>query len=288
VVTSLEEEHLDHYRDINDIKEAFLHFINQVPFYGLAVLCGDEQNLQSLLPQVDKPYVTYGLTSSSHYHARDFAFCRLQSSFTAYRGDKKIGQVNFQLPGLHNVYNALAALSVGMELEIPFPLIQQALEGFSGIQRRFEIKGEAGKIMVVDDYGHHPTEIRATLRAARQGWRDRRLVVVFQPHRYSRTEALLQKFIEAFDEADFLILTRIYPAGEAPIPGVEADLISQGIQQRNHPPILYLEEKEDILRHLRELKRPGDIILTLGAGDIWKVGEAFWKEMEKQEARSKK
>lgn len=275
VVTTLEEEHLDHYRDLEDIKGTFLRFINQIPFYGLAVLCADERHLRDLLPWVEKPYITYGLTPSSHYWARDLTFHRQQTSFTAWRADTEIGRIQLQLPGQHNVYNALAALVVGMELDIPFPMIQQALESFSGIQRRFEIKGEIEGVMVVDDYGHHPTEIRATLRAARQGWPEKRLIVAFQPHRYSRTQALLREFTEAFDEADFLVLTRVYPAGETPLPGVEADLIYQGILRRGHPPVLYVEKKEEVPRLLQQLKQPGDLILTLGAGDIWKVGEAL-------------
>ncbi|MBI2877490.1 MAG: UDP-N-acetylmuramate--L-alanine ligase [Candidatus Tectomicrobia bacterium] len=280
VVTTLDEEHLDHYRDLADIQEAFLQFINRVPFYGLAVLCSDEVHLQELLPQVEKRTLTYGLQPPAHYQGRELSFQQHTTTFTAYQGEEALGRIRLPVPGQHNIANALGAIAVGMELGIPFSIIREALESFTGIQRRFEVKGESPEILLVDDYGHHPTEIQATLRAAKAGWGERRLVVTFQPHRYTRTHTLFDKFISAFDEADLLILTRIYPAGELPIPGVDSRLLYEKIQERGHPPVLYFEEKEEIIGYLLEARQPGDLLLTLGAGDIWKVGEAFWERYQ--------
>ncbi|MBI1987977.1 MAG: UDP-N-acetylmuramate--L-alanine ligase [Nitrospinae bacterium] len=279
VVTTLDEEHLDHYRDLEDIQGAFLQFLNKVPFYGLTVLCSDEVHLRELLPRVEKRILTYGLRPPARYLAGDFDFHQQATGFTAYRGEEALGRIVLQVPGRHNIANAMGAIAVGMELDIPFPIIREALEAFTGIQRRFEVKAENEEILLVDDYGHHPTEIQATLGAAKAGWGNRRLVVAFQPHRYTRTQSLLNRFVSAFDAADLLILTRIYPAGELPIPGVDARILCQKIRERGYPPIVYLEEKEAIVSYLLEARRPGDLILTLGAGDIWKVGEAFWEQV---------
>jgi UDP-N-acetylmuramate--alanine ligase len=275
VVTTLEEEHLDHYQDLEAIKKAFVQFVNKVPFYGFVVLCTDEVNIYGLLPWVEKRYVTYGIRDDAHYIARETHFYGSTTEFSAFFRDKKLGQIRLHMPGLHNVYNALAALAIGMELNLGFSTIQEALEGFSGIHRRFEIIGEKNGFILVDDYGHHPTEIKATLKAARQGWRDRRLVVLFQPHRYSRTQTLLPRFFDAFEEADILIITSIYSAGEKPIEGIDARLIYQGVKGQGHPQVMYIETKEESLKYLQDIARPGDLILTLGAGDIWKVGEAL-------------
>src|SRR3990172_39797 len=279
VVTTLEEEHLDHYQDLEAIKTAFVQFVNKVPFYGFVVLCTDEVNIYGLLPQLEKRYVTYGFRDDAHYIARDSHFHYSTTEFTAYFKDKELGQIRLNMPGLHNVYNALAAIAVGLELNLSFSVIQEALAGFSGIQRRFEIKGEKAGITLVDDYGHHPTEIKATLKAARQGWPERRVAVLFQPHRCSRTQTLLPRFFNAFEEADVLIITSIYSAGEKPIEGIDARLIYQGIKGQGHPQVIYLETKEEGLQYLKDNARSGDLILTLGAGDIWKVGEEFWQQL---------
>jgi UDP-N-acetylmuramate--alanine ligase len=279
VVTTLEEEHLDHYQDLARLKQVFVQFINKVPFYGFIVLCLDEINICGLIPSLEKRYVTYGLRGDAHYIARDASFKYSKAEFVAYYRDKKLGPIKLNMPGIHNVYNALAAVAVGSELKIEFSIIQEALASFTGIERRFEIKGEKKGILWVDDYGHHPTEIQATLMAAKQGWPDKRLVVVFQPHRYTRTQTLLPRFFSAFDESDVLIITAIYSAGERPIEGIDARLIFQGIKGRGHDQAIYLETKEELLQYLLGIIREGDMILTLGAGDIWKIGEELWQQL---------
>ncbi|MBI5379071.1 MAG: UDP-N-acetylmuramate--L-alanine ligase [Nitrospirae bacterium] len=272
VVTNIDAEHLDYYGTLDAIQEAFLRFINKVPFYGTAVLCLDEPAIQSLLPRVEKRYLTYGFTPQADVMAKEVLPAGIGSSFEVLHRQKGLGRFTLSVPGVHNVANALAAVAVGLELEIPPEGIREALAGFSGVQRRFEIKGEAGGILVVDDYGHHPTEIRATLAAAKRSW-DRRTVVVFQPHRYTRTRDLLSEFFTAFHQADRLLLTEIYPAGEPPIPGVSGRQIGDGVRKHGHRDASFFETKEALVDHLLRTLEPGDLLLTLGAGDVWKVGE---------------
>ncbi|MGH7396223.1 MAG: UDP-N-acetylmuramate--L-alanine ligase, partial [Candidatus Rokuibacteriota bacterium] len=221
VVTTVDAEHLDHYADLDAIVGAFLAFVNKVPFYGCAVVCLDDQNVQRMIPHIEKRVVTYGLAAGADLMARRLQFSGMRSEFEAVHRGKSLGSVVLQLPGRHNVLNALAAASVGLDLEMPFDRIQAALASFAGVQRRFQIRGEAQGVLVVDDYGHHPAEIRATLAAAKAGF-DRRVITVFQPHRYSRTQHLLNDFLTAFYQSDVLIVMDIYAAGEAPIPGVHA------------------------------------------------------------------
>ncbi|MFQ6671824.1 MAG: UDP-N-acetylmuramate--L-alanine ligase [Candidatus Tectimicrobiota bacterium] len=275
VVTTIDEEHLDFFRDLAHLQEAFLSFINKIPFYGLAVLCLDEPNIQALIPRIEKRLVTYGLSSQADFSGSDIERKGLETSYTARFQGRSLGQVRLQLPGFHNVLNSLAAVAVGLELDLDFTTIADALATFGGIERRFQIKGELGGVMVVDDYGHHPVEIRATLRAAKDGWSERRLVVLFQPHRYTRTQHLLQDFFSAFNEADVLITTDIYPAGEAPIAGVSGRQIYEGVKEHGHRDVSYVEPVSEALPLLEERLRPGDLLLTLGAGDVWKVGEAL-------------
>ncbi|MFQ6111434.1 MAG: UDP-N-acetylmuramate--L-alanine ligase, partial [Nitrospinota bacterium] len=275
VVTTLDEEHLDFYEGLEAIKEAFLEFINKVPFYGFAVLCLDEVHLQDIIPRVEKRFFTYGMGAQADYSARDVEFKGGSMHFTALRQGEELGRLGIHLPGIHNVYNSLAALAVGMELEIPFDAIRRALEGFQGIERRFQVLGEARGIMLVDDYGHHPKEIICTLRAAKQGWPERRLVVAFQPHRYTRTYHLAEEFHRAFYDADLLFITSIYPAGEPPIAGVDAQQIRNGIARHGHRHVRYAPTLEELAEEVEAALRPGDLLLTLGAGDIWKVAEGI-------------
>jgi len=275
VVTTIDEEHLDYYRDIEHIKDTFVEFINKVPFYGLAVLCMDQPHVQSLLPRVVRRYVTYGLGGAADFTAKRIEFEQMETRFVACLRDKELGQMAVRMPGVHSVYNSLAAIAVGMELEVDVPVIRDALWGFGGVERRFQIKGEVREALVVDDYGHHPAEIRATLAAAKGAWPERRVVVVFQPHRYTRTKFLLREFFTAFNDADVVIVTPIYPAGERPIAGVHAGQIADGMKQYGHRYVHFIEEKEAVPQFLSTLVRPGDLVLTLGAGDVWKVGEAF-------------
>jgi UDP-N-acetylmuramate--alanine ligase len=283
VVTNIDPEHLDHYRDLEEIKKAFLDFINKVPFYGLAVLCLDHENVQALIPQVRKRFVTYGLTTQANFRAEDISFQGLTTSFGAFEDNRKLGRLSIQMPGLHSVYNALATLATATELDLSFEAVQAGLESFSGVQRRFQTKGEWGGIMVVDDYGHHPAEIKATLSAAKRGW-GRRTVVVFQPHRYTRTRDLFKDFLTAFNQADVLFLTGIYPAGEDPIPGVSVEQLYEGIKGHGHKDVTLVLEKKEIPGQLLPRLMPGDMVFTLGAGDVWKVGEELIPLLKKGEA----
>ncbi|MGB9627916.1 MAG: UDP-N-acetylmuramate--L-alanine ligase [Thermodesulfobacteriota bacterium] len=278
VVTNIDPEHLDYYQGIEEIREAFLNFLDKIPFFGLAVLCLDHPNIQSLIPRLKKRFVTYGLTTQADFQAKEVTFEGLSTSFDVLHQRKEIGRLKIQMPGLHNVYNALATIATAFELEIPFNIVQETLSDFSGIQRRFQIKGEKKGILVVDDYGHHPVEIMATLRAARMGW-ERRILAVFQPHRYTRTKALFQEFLTAFYDADLLILTEIYPAGEDRIEGVEAQALFEGIREYGHKNVVYLKEKKEVVEHLLRIAAPGDMVITLGAGDIWQVADELLERL---------
>jgi UDP-N-acetylmuramate--alanine ligase len=272
VVTTLDAEHLDYYRDLAAIRETFLQFINKVPFYGAAVVCADQPEIRALLPHVGKRVITYGLTESADLVAAAVRLRGLTARFEVlYRGDA-LGELQLQVPGAHNVANALAATAIGLDLEVPFGVIQRALGGFTGVQRRFQVKGDVGGILVVDDYGHHPVEIRATLAAARRGF-DRRLFVVFQPHRYTRTFHLHDEFLSAFDDAEILVITDIYPAGEPPIPGVQARTLAEGIALRATREVRYLSDRGELVEFVLGTARPGDLVLTLGAGDIGGVAD---------------
>ncbi len=279
VVTNIDPEHLDHYRNLEEIQKAFLEFINKVPFYGLAILCLDQENVQALIPQVQKRYVTYGLSSQANFRAADISYHGLTTSFRVFANERELGQISIQMPGLHSVYNALAAIATASELDVNFEVVRQALGSFSGVQRRFQIKGEWDGVMVVDDYGHHPTEIKATLSAAKNGW-GRRTVVVFQPHRYSRTRDLFKEFLTAFNQADVLFLTGIYPAGEDPIPGVNVQGLYEGIKGHGHKDVTLVLDKSAILDRLLPRLKPGDMVFTLGAGDVWKTGEALIERLK--------
>jgi UDP-N-acetylmuramate--alanine ligase len=278
VVTNIDADHLDHYAGIEEIKEAFHQFLNKIPFFGLAVLCLDHPNIQSLIPKLKKRFTTYGLTTQADFQAREIVFEGLSTTFDVLHHHREVGRLRIQMPGLHNVYNALATVATAFELEIPFQVVQDTLRDFGGIQRRFHIKGEKKGILVVDDYGHHPVEIMATLKAARTGW-ERRIIAVFQPHRYTRTQALFQEFLTAFYDADVLILTDIYPAGEDPIPGVEARALFEGIREHGHKDVTFLGNKKEIVDHLIRIVRSGDLVVTLGAGDIWQIADELVRKL---------
>jgi len=278
-VTNLDREHLDHYGSMERINESFLEFINKVPFYGLAVLCADDDRLRALFPKIVKRYQTYGLREidgiSPDFRATDISLKQWGAEFRAFFRGRSLGPFRLSVPGIHNVSNALAAIAIGVELDVPTDLIRKALAAFTGVERRFHLRGEAAGIMVVDDYGHHPTEIKATLAAAKQGWTDRRLVVLFQPHRYTRTRDLLEDFSRAFTDADRLFLTDIYAASEQPIPGVSGARLAEAIKAAGHPSVTLVERKEDLVNQVLPEIKPGDLVLTLGAGDIWKSGPAL-------------
>jgi UDP-N-acetylmuramate--alanine ligase len=274
VLTTLETDHLDCYRDLDDIKSAFIQFAGKVPFYGFVVLCLDEPALQDIMPKIKKKIVTYGLNGQADLQAVDIVHRQNMTRFTVLRDGKELGEIELQIPGDHNVQNALAATAVGLELQVPFSKVKAGIEKFTGVFRRWEVKAELDGITVIDDYAHHPTEIRATLAGAKAGWR-RRTVCVFQPHLYSRTRDFYDEFGRAFFNADVLIVTDVYPAREEPIQGVTGELIANAAKEFGHKQVHYVPEKKDVPDYLMTITRPGDMVITMGAGDIWKFGEQF-------------
>ncbi len=279
VVTNIDREHLDFYKDLDDIKNAFLSFIDRVPFYGLAVLCLDNEPIQELIPKIRKRFTTYGMSTQADFQAKNVEFEGLKSKFSVRHKGKPLGDITLNLPGIHNVYNSMASIAVGIELDIDFEAIKNALETVEGVQRRLEIKGEIKGITVVDDYGHHPTEIKVTLQAAKESWPDRRKVVVFQPHRYTRTRALFDDFTRSFYQSDVLVVLPVYAAGEKKIEGVESDLMCEEIRAHGHSKVICKKSIKGAVSHLKNILKPGDILLTLGAGDVWKVGEEILKSV---------
>ncbi len=275
VVTTLDEEHMDHYKTLDNMKEAFLRFINNIPFYGSAILCLDDPNIQSLLPKVEKRTITYGLTGQADYTARNITVDGLKTYFTVYHRGRELGRILSGALGHHNVCNTLAAVAVAMELDVSFETIAESLKNFTGVQRRFEIVHLSDSLILVDDYGHHPAEIRATLKTAKEVWPDRPLTVVFQPHRYSRTHLLMEEFWSSFNEADRLIIMDIYPAGEKPIEGVDAGMIVEGAKNFGHKNAEHIKDRGQVITSLRESHKSGDVVMTLGAGDVWDIGKKF-------------
>ena len=274
VVTNVDEDHLDYYSGLDEIRSTFINFINKVPFYGLVVLCLDDENIQGMIPAVKKRLMTYGLTTQADFQASDIKHDADRTNFLVHFRGKALGRLSIRMPGRHNVLNALAAVAVGMELDMPFAAIAEGFQDFGGVQRRFQVKGEAQEIMVVDDYGHHPVEIKATLSAARSGW-NRRVVAVFQPHRYSRTEALFDDFTKAFYQADHIAVMDVYAAGEEPRPGVCAEKLAEGISGHGHKSCCYTGDADATVEHLQAVLQAGDIVITLGAGNVWQVGETL-------------
>jgi UDP-N-acetylmuramate--alanine ligase len=286
VITNIDREHLDYYRNMEELKEAFLQFANIVPFYGSTILCLDDPHVREILPRIKRRAITYGISEPADYRAERISFAGKSSRFSLTWRESLLGTARLNVPGLFNIYNALAAIAVAREMGLTFPVIREGLQRFTGVQRRLEVRGEAHGIIVVDDYGHHPTEIRATLAAARQVWPGR-IIVVFQPHRYTRTQALFDEFLTAFTNADHLIVTDIYAASEDPIPGVTAEALCEAIRRAGHPDAVHLSGFEAIAEHLAKLARPSDVILTQGAGSVWKAGEAFLKRSKEAQTNGR-
>lgn len=274
IVTNIDSDHLDHYHSREAIDEAFLQFMNNAPFYGLNVVCGDDPGIMALLPRVKRPALTYGLNEKCALRAVILEE-GAKSRFEVWRGDRNLGIVTLPQPGRHNVLNALAAIGVALACEIPFAKCVEGLAGFKGVGRRFEWRGEKNGVTVIDDYGHHPTELAATIAAARKVFPGRRLVVAFQPHRFSRTQALFGDFCRVFADVDELLLTEIYAASEKPIPGVSGLSLAQGIRQVTTTPLRYCQTLDDLVRQLDDALKPGDVLLTQGAGSITKIAAAW-------------
>lgn len=275
VITNIEAEHLDIYDDIEDVKQAFVDYANKVPFYGGVIVCLDDSNVRSVLPRIERRVITYGITPQAQIRATDLRMDKFNSTFTVLNEGEKLGVITLKAPGEHNVKNALAAIATGIELNMDFKKVKEGLELFEGVFRRFQLKSEVNDILVIDDYAHHPTEVQATLQAAQKGWPDRRVIAVFQPHLYSRTQELYKEFGLSFFDAEVLLITDVYPSREKPIEGITGKLIADTAEQYGHRSVIYEQDKTGIPQKLAEIAKPGDIIITMGAGDIYKYGEEF-------------
>ena len=281
VVTNIEADHLEHYNgSFTQLVDTYRRFINNVPARGQVLLCSDDPILRDLWPKLLPSLLSYGLEKGADIRGEKVRLKGLGASFQVYNREKYLGEIELRVPGRYNVQNALAAVSVALLCKVDFKTIQEALLGFDGIKRRFEIVGEKEGVLVVDDYAHHPTEIKVALEAARQS--GRRIICIFQPHRYSRTNFLWEDFVQAFEQADLLLLTGIYSAGEKPLPRITAPRLAREIRENGHENVYFLEDKKQIVGFLEEHARNGDLVLTLGAGDIWKTGREFLKETSNQ------
>src|SRR5262245_33312138 len=286
VITNIDREHMDCYRDMNDVEQAFVDFADRVPFYGMIMVCNDDDRLRSLLPRLARRAVTYGMRPDSDFRISEAASECFDERHSAhfnvdYRG-RSLGTFHLQVPGNHNVLNATAAIAVGVGLDIPADLIREGLEGFRGVDRRFQLRGRAGGVSVIDDYGHHPTEIRATLAAARQcGFK--RVHVIFQPHRYTRTRDLLEEFGAAFKDADSVMVLDIYPASELPIPGITGESVVSAIARSGGPSPRYAASFQDAARDVADLASAGDMVLTLGAGNVSHLGPQILEQLKARE-----
>ena len=270
VLTNIDEEHLDQYHSLDDIKKTFVNFANKVPFYCPVILCLDDPNLQSIIPELERKVITYGFSAQSDITARDPSFDGFRSRSDLFVKGRRIGALKLQVPGMHNILNAMAAAAVGLDLGIPPKTILEALESYTGTGRRFELRKTVGGVMVVEDYAHHPTEIRATLEAAKKGW-TRRVVAVFQPHRYTRLSHLMTLFATSFNQADVLVLTEVYPAGEPPIPGVDGRALFEEVRKFGHKRVFYEADMRNIPALLTTILAPDDLLLVLGAGPINRI-----------------
>ena len=280
VVTNIDAEHLDHYGSLGRLQDAFVDFLNKVPFYGTGIVCLDDPRIREILPRLKRKILTYGLSGGPDLKADGIEMKEFTSRFEISLRGKPLGRVDLMVPGRHSISNSLAAFGVALELDLPFDWIASHLSRFRGADRRFQLKGKVKDILVIDDYGHHPAEILATLLAARRGW-DRRTVVVFQPHRYSRARALHDEFARCFDNADVLVVTDIYPAGETPIPGVSGESLAGAIRRQGHRDVTLVRDLKDVPDFLISRVQPGDMVITLGAGSVWRAGEEFLRRMEK-------
>ncbi len=273
VVTNIDLEHMDFYRDLEHIQRTFLEFIKRIPFYGQAVLCLEDDNIQTILPLISKRYVTYGFSPQADFQAREIRSHGLATSYRAFHHGQELGEIELPIPGRHNVLNSLAAVAVAHELDLKWPDIQAGLRDMTGVQRRFQIKGERGGVLVLDDYGHHPTEIRNVLETLAQCFPDRRQIVVFQPHRFTRTQALMDQFSRCFYQSDLLFLTEIYAASERPIPGITGSRLAEQIRAHGHHDLEFRPTFQELFESLKAVVRPGDVVITLGAGNVWQIGE---------------
>ena len=281
VVTNIDKEHMESYKGMDDVVQCFTDFVNKVPFFGAAIICLDDPNVQLIIPNIKRRRVTYGLTAQADISAHDIQYNNsFGSSFTVWKGHDVLGDIELPVPGQHNVYNALAATAVALELEVPFAKIAEAFISFKNANRRFQFKGEVNGITVVDDYGHHPTEILATLSAAKNSSSGRRTVVVFQPHRYSRTQELMDEFALSFNNADVVYVLDIYAASEQPIEGITAEILTENIRKYGHKNVNYIGDIETAAQKVAENLREGDLVITLGAGSVTRLSDEILESLQ--------
>ena len=279
VITNIDREHMDYFKDIETLKGAFLSFINKVPFYGVAIVCKENEHTRTIIPQIQRRVLTYGLSHDSDMYAKNIRYEGARMSFEAvFKGDS-LGMFSVPVPGIHNVLNSLAAILTAMELQVPLEKIRDGLGSFSGIQRRFELRGEAKGVRVYDDYGHHPVEIRAVLKAARECFSDSRIVIIFQPHRFSRTRDLMDDFALSFGSADRLYLMDIYAASEVPIEGIDSQALLMRMRDVGSVKADHISDRKELVKTVLSDLRPGDVLITLGAGDVYKTGEEILKAL---------
>ena len=283
IITNIELEHTDCYEDLDDLQNAFTQFANASPFYGAVIIGNQSPAAAAVIANIKRSVITFGLTNASDFYAENLIHNKTETTFTVFHMGKNLGVIHLQVPGEHNVQNALAAIALSVEMHIPFHDIAAGLESYKGVRRRFDIKGESGDVMVVDDYAHHPTEVRATLTAARNGWK-RRIIAVFQPHLYTRTQAFYQDFAIALMESDILVVTDVFPAREEPIEGVNGKMVADFAKKSGHRNICYIETLDKLEKTLDNFRQPGDMIITIGAGNIWRYAESYMNHLKKIEA----
>lgn len=274
VITNIELEHTDCYRDLQDLQDTFLQFAQAIPFYGEVIVCMDSPALFEILPKITRPVTTYGLSDGSDYQAVNFSFDAFSSTYSIKHCNSIMGEITLNVPGEHNILNSLAAVIIGLEMGLEFETVKNGILSYEGVRRRFELKGINNDIMVVDDYAHHPTEVLATLNAAKAGW-DRRLISVFQPHLFSRTQEFFREFAQALMMSDIVIITDIYPAREEPVPGITGEMIYKECLNSEHANVFYVPDLDDVIQALDKIVVPGDLVITLGAGNIWRYSEKY-------------
>jgi UDP-N-acetylmuramate--alanine ligase len=278
VITSLEADHLDIYDDVDDLKRTFVKFANQVAFDGSLLISADDENLNQIQNQFNNTILSFGFSDSADYRAENIQFNRNRTRFEGFFKGKSLGEFELIIPGDHNIKNALAAIGVCCELDIPIDKIYTGLKTFTGVDRRFEIKAEINDILIVDDYAHHPTEVRATLKSAKTGWTNK-IIAAFQPHLYTRTKDFYQEFAKALAIADVCIVCDVYPAREEPIPGVTGELIADALKKNGHKNTVYIKDKDKIPAEVLRILKPGSTFITMGAGDIWKVSNQLTEQL---------
>ncbi|MCB9670967.1 MAG: UDP-N-acetylmuramate--L-alanine ligase [Alphaproteobacteria bacterium] len=271
IITNIDPEHLDHHKNVESLEAAFVEFANRVPFYGFSTVCLDHPRVQKLIPAIRRPVVTYGFARQADYRAANVAPDGMSTRFDIHHGAITLGTIRLGMPGRHNVLNATAAIATAMQLDVPFDVAQRALEGFTGVQRRFTVRHEVGGVLIVDDYGHHPVEIEATLEGADESFPDRRILAVFQPHRYSRVENHRADFVSAFTRADLVVVCPVYAAGESPIEGIDQNTLASEMRERGHRGTHAVDSLEGAADFLAETVQPGDVVITLGAGSVNQV-----------------